>query len=148
VSAYFTGGSAMRGNSCPYWSITRLASRRSKREQAQYELDRVGPRELASFGAQVLDAARGTNSRTSTPVDRGCPGTVACQPIESFVKPHKRPSRETFMAMGCLLHEPQTYPRRLIIERTRKGYQCPGADLQRYLRIWPDGDGHRFSNRG
>jgi hypothetical protein len=40
---------------------------RSKREQAQYELGRAGPRKLAWFGCEVIDAARGTNSRTSTP---------------------------------------------------------------------------------
>jgi hypothetical protein len=49
VSAYFARGSDMRGNSCLYWSITRLASPRSKREQVQYELGRVGPHKLAWF---------------------------------------------------------------------------------------------------
>jgi hypothetical protein len=50
-----------------YWSITRLASPRSKWERGQYGLGRVGPRKLAWFGCEVIDAARGQNSRTSTP---------------------------------------------------------------------------------
>jgi hypothetical protein len=44
-----------------------MVTPRSKREQVQYELGRVGPRKLAWF---VIDAARGTNSRTFLPGKR------------------------------------------------------------------------------
>jgi len=52
--------------------------------------------------------------------------SVTCEPIETFVRRHKCHSQETFMAIGCLLHEPRTYPHRLFIERMRKGYRRDG----------------------
>jgi hypothetical protein len=52
---------------------------------------------------QDLDPVEDPNSWTIV-----CSYSVACEPIESFVR-QERHSQETFMAMGCLLHEPRTY---------------------------------------